>query len=120
MTEFSRKHTANVQDALTEIRRMVETLVEKRDERRDSFVKVIRNAMQTTLAENAEETEKLLAQNGIPRKLAKEATFSAKRQGRFTVFALVDALTRISGSIVNAGDRTEMDERASRLLSLAA
>lgn len=120
VTEFRRNHTVNVKDALTEIRRMVETLVEKRDKRRDGFAKVIRSAMQTTLAENAEETEKVLAQNGIPRKLAKEATLAVGRQGRFTVFSLVDALTRITGNILNAGERTEMDERASRLLSLAA
>ena len=120
ITEFSRKHTANVQDALTEIRRIIEALVEKRDKRRDGFVKVIRSAMQTTLAESAEETERVLAQNGIPRKLAKEATLSANRLGRFTVFSLVDALTRLTGAIANAADRTALDERASRLLTLAA
>ena len=41
-------------------------------------------------------------------------------QGRFTIFALVDALTRIAREAKNAGDRTDVDEKASKLLSFAA
>ena len=120
VVEFSRKHTANVHEALDEIRYMVESLVAKRDARRDGFVHVIRQAMQSKLGDDAEEVGKVLAQNGIPRQLAKKAVEAAERQGRFTVFALVDALTRIAEAIVNAGDRTQLDQRASRLLTLAA
>jgi hypothetical protein len=36
-----------------------------------------------------------------------------------SVFALVDALTRLAGKLPNGGDRTEADERASSLLALA-
>jgi len=32
----------------------------------------------------------------------------------------VDALTRVSKKIVNAGDRTEVDQQAGKLLALAA
>ena len=37
-----------------------------------------------------------------------------------TIFAVVDALTRIAGKLKNGGDRTEADARASALLALAA
>jgi len=43
----------------------------------------------------------------------------AQQQGRFTVFNMVDALTRLSRQIVNAGDRTEVDQQAGSLLALA-
>jgi len=39
---------------------------------------------------------------------------------RFTIFALVDALTRLAREQENAGDRTDADEKASALLALAA
>ncbi len=44
----------------------------------------------------------------------------ARQRGGFTIFALVDALTRISGKLANAGDRSEADAKASALLALAA
>ena len=39
IVDFTRKHTAKVQDGLTEIRRIIEMLVEKRDQRRNAFVR---------------------------------------------------------------------------------
>ncbi|MGD0519572.1 MAG: DUF932 domain-containing protein [Thermoguttaceae bacterium] len=119
VVEFTRKHTANVHDALTEIRRVIEALVRKRDERRDGFLKVVQKAMQTTLGTDAEEVQKVLSQNGIARSLAKEAITVAQEKGRFTIFALVDALTRIAGKIINAGERTGVDQKAAQLLALA-
>ena len=118
--EFSRKHTANVHDALSEIRQAIESLVQKRDQRRDGFVKAVQRAMQTTLGGDAEEVQKALSQNGIPRALAKEAIEIAQEKGRFTIFAMVDALTRIAGKIVNAGERIQVDQKAAGLLALAA
>ena len=52
-------------------------------------------------------------------RLAKEAIEIAQAQGRFTIFAMVDALTRIAGKIVNAGDRVDVDQKAGQLLALA-
>ena len=118
VVEFSRKHTANVHDALGEIRRAIETLVRKRDERRDGFLKAIRQAMETKLGD-AEEVKKVLSQNGIVRGLAKEAIGIAQEKGRFTIFAMVDALTRIAGRMVNAGERLGVDQKAAQLLALA-
>jgi len=119
VVEFSRKHTTNVHDAFSEIRRIVERLVAKRDERRDGFAKVIRRAMETSLGDKTDEVLKILAQRGITRSLAKEALESARQTGRFTVFSLVDALTRISGRMKFAGERVDSDAKASVLLALA-
>ena len=51
--------------------------------------------------------------------MAKRALDIAATQGRFTIFSVVDALTRMAGEIANAGDRSELDSKASRLLALA-
>jgi histone H3/H4 len=120
VVEFSRKHTANVHEALGEIRRAIENLVQKRDQRRDGFVKAVQRAMETTLGSDAEEALKALTQNGIARTLAKEAVEIAKEKGRLTIFAMVDALTRIASRQVNAGERLLVDQKAAGLLSLAA
>jgi hypothetical protein len=120
VVDFSRKHTASVHESLAEIRRIVETLVATRDERKDGFVRLMQKAMETTLGADADEVSKVLSDSGITRTLAKQAIEIARQHGRFTVFALVDALTRIAGEMKNAGDRTEADQRAAKLLSLVA
>lgn len=120
LIDFSRKHTANVGDCLNEIRRIIAGLVDKRDQRRDGFAKVMAKAFKTKLGDNAEQVAKVLYKNGIPRDFAKQALAIAEKQGRFTIFSLVDALTRIAGQYQNAGDRLELDQKAATLLSLAA
>jgi histone H3/H4 len=119
VVEFSRKHTANVHDAFTQIREIVERLVAKRDERRDGFARVIRKAMETQLGGSADEVLKVLSAKGITRSVAKEALKVARQQGRFTIFALVDALTRMSRRMKFAGERTDADARAASVLALA-
>ena len=116
VVEFTRKHTANVHGALADIRQAIEQLVEKRDARRDGFVKVMQKAMQEKLGADAEEAMKVMARNGIPRQLAKDALKIAEQQGAFTIFAIVDALTRLAGQLPNAGDRLETDQKASALI----
>lgn len=118
--DFSRKHTANVHEALTQVRQLIEQLVTRRDERRDGFVNVVRKAMQTKLGQDNEEAMKVLCQHGITRSLATEALKIAEQQGRLTIFAVVDALTRIAGKMKNAGDRTAADTKGASLLALAA
>jgi hypothetical protein len=121
IVEFTRKHTGKVHESLGEIRRIVETLVEKRDARRDGFATLMRKAMVTTLGSDAEEVEKLLGKSGFSRQLAARAVAIAQEQkSRFTVFSVVDALTRMARELTNAGDRTDADQKASRLLALAA
>ena len=74
--------------------------------------------MQTSLGDEAEEVMKVLSSKGITRSSAKQALEIAEREGRFTIFSLVDALTRNAREIGNAGDRADADERAARLLEL--
>ena len=119
VVDFTRKHTANVHEGLGEIRRIIEALVERRDERRDGFVRVLTKAMQETLGADAESVAKELARNGIPRNLARDAIEIARQQGAFTIFALVDALTRLTQKAKYAGDRVQADAKAASLLALA-
>lgn len=118
--EFSRKHTANVHDALSQIRQTVKLLVAQRNRRKDGFVEVVRKAMQTKLGDTADDALKTLQENGIQKKLAEQALEIAREKGAFTIFALVDALTRLSGQVMYAGDRMELDQKAASLLCLVA
>ncbi|NLX24242.1 MAG: DUF945 domain-containing protein [Phycisphaerae bacterium] len=120
VVEFSRKHTANVHEALAEVRQLIERLVTKRDQRRDGFVQVIHNAMRTQFGEDADEAVKVLGRHGIPRNLATKALEQARRSGRLTIFSVVAALTEMVSRYENAGDRTTLDTKSSSLLSLAA
>lgn len=120
VVEVTRKHTANVSEVLGEIRRTIEDLVNKRDARKDGFANAIRKAMSTTLGEDADEVLKVLAEKGITRTLAKKALDLAIEKGRFTIFSVVDALTRLAGEAEFIGDRTVLDEKAASLLALAA
>jgi hypothetical protein len=120
IVDVNRKHTAKVHDALGDVRRAIDSLVTKRDERRDGFVQVIRKAMGERLGNDTEEVLQTLAKQGIKGQLAKRALEIARQQGGFTIFALVDALTRIAQEQQNAGDRLIADESAAKLLALAA
>ena len=120
VVEFSRKHTANVRDSLPDIRRIIQTLAAKRDQRRDAFAKVIQRAMQTKLGNDTDEVTAALVKAGIGPSLAKEVSELAGEQGRFTVFAMVDRLTKLAQRLKNAGERTEVDQQAGKLLVLAA
>lgn len=62
--------------------------------------------MQTRLGNDSEEVLEALAKH--------------REQGRFTIFSLVDALTRIAGEEKNAGDRVGADVKAARLLQLVS
>ena len=120
VVEFSRKHTANVRNSLDEIRMIIESLVARRDQRRDSFASVIQKAMSVRLGTDDEEVTKALCAAKIPRKLVKDAMENARQQGAFTIFSLVDALTKLSQRTLYIGDRTELDSRIGQLLALAA
>lgn len=120
VVEFTRKHTANVHDGLAEIREIIARLVESRDRRRDGFVATIKSAMEHQLSNSADEVLDLLKDHGFTRTLAKQAVELAAQQGRFTVFTVVDALTRIAGRMDFAGVRVETDEKAGQLLTLVA
>ena len=117
---FSRKHTANVHDGLRDIREVIARLVESRDRRRDGFTAVIKKAMEQQFGGTPDKVLELLKDRGITRTMAKQAVELATEQGRFTVFTVVDALTRVAGRMKYAGDRVEADEQAGQLLALVA
>ena len=119
VTEFTRKHTANVHDSLDFIRQYIEQLTKKRDENRDGFVKVIQKAMKAKLGSDQDEVLKVILKNGLPKNLATEAMQIAREKGQFTIFSIVDALTRMAGKLPNAGERTSLDMKAASFLDLA-
>jgi hypothetical protein len=119
IVEFTRKHTGKVHESLGEIRRIVEALVEKRDARRDGFAALMKKAMESALGDS-DEVQKLLSKSGFSRQLAARAVELAQQtQTRFTIFSVVDALTQLARELPNAGERTDADQKASKLLALA-
>ena len=87
VVDFTRKHTANVYEAVADIRGIIARLVETRDahkwdlSRRDGFDQVVKKAMETRLGSSSDEVLKVLAKQGITRTLAKEALEIARRHG---------------------------------------
>jgi hypothetical protein len=116
--ELNRKHTANVREGLDEIRTAIQRLVARRDARRDGFVQIVKRAMETRF-EDEDEAQKALAKTGIGQRLTRQAIELARQQGRFTIFSVLDAVTRIAGKIANAGERAKIDQQAGSLLELA-
>lgn len=120
VVEVTRRHMGNVQNALFDIRQAITQLVSKRDQRRDAFAKGVKLAMKTTLGQDADEVRKVLGKQGVSSRLVEQALQLAGPQASYSVFAIVDALTRIAGRCENAGDRLVLDQKAATLLSLAA
>jgi hypothetical protein len=118
VVEFTAKHTSKVAESLSEMRRILGRLVERRDARREGFAKVIARAMEEKLGVEAEDVLKELGRNGIPQGIGRQAVKLIEGKGRFTIYALVDALTRLAREVPNAGDRTDLDQKAAGLLHL--
>ena len=68
----------------------------------------------------SDDAHKLLAQHGISSRIAEQVVQLAGQRTPYTVFGVVDALTRIAGRYENAGDRLVVDQKAASLLSVAA
>jgi len=55
----------------------------------------------------------------VPKNLVEEACALCHREGRrFSVWSLVEALTRLNRDVVYAGQRSEMDHMAASLFAL--
>jgi hypothetical protein len=120
VTEYTRRHTGLADSAFTEIRRIIETLVAKRDERKDAFAGVIAKAMKTRYGQDAWEVTKQLMEAGFTKILATRAAAIAEEKGRFSIWSIVDALTQLSREQTFAGSRSVADAKAATLLALAA
>ncbi len=116
--DLKRKHTANVHRGLGEIRHAIHRLVAKRDSRRDRFAEIVKRAMSERF-EDSEEAYKAVMKTGVGQRLAKQAVELARQQGRLTIFSMVDAVTRLSGKMINAGDRNTVDQQVGQLMALA-
>ncbi len=114
VVELKRRHIGDVREALHDVRGAIAQLVQKRDERRDSFASGIRTAMQTRFGEDAEEVRKQLAKHGVSSRLAEQVVQVAEQQASFSVFGIVDAMTRLAGRYENAGDRLLVDQKRPR------
>jgi len=119
VVDYSRKHTANVHEGLYDVRAIIESLVGSRDQRRDSFAAVMRKAMSERLGNDKEEVAKVLSHYNLSKGLVDEAMEMAFLAGEFTIFTIVDALTKLSQRTRYAGDRAALDARIGRLLELA-
>ena len=89
-------------------------------QRRDGFLRLMQKAMREKLGTDADEVANVLSKQGINRQFAKQALELARQQGGFTIFAIVDALTRISQECANAGDRLDADQQAASLFDLVS
>jgi hypothetical protein len=120
VVEWTRKHTAKVGEGLSEIRKIIENLVQKRDERKDGFYRLIQKAMETRVGDDADKVMAQVMKQGITRQVAKQALEIAQQQGILTVWSLVDALTRLAKESSFAGERSEADVKAASLLELVS
>lgn len=121
IVEWSRKHTGKVDESLTHIRRVIEQLVETRDDRKDEFARVVAKAMNEKIGDSPDEAAAFLAKHAISRSLIKQAVAKVAEHGStFNLFVLVDTLTQLTGRIAFVGDRTEADQKVSKMLALAA
>lgn len=119
VVEVTRKHTGRVKESLAAIREVVETLVAKRDERKDGFAAVVAKAMATRYGQDADEAMTLLAKAGFTKTLAQQAAKLTATRGAFTIWSVVDALTQLARELSFAGSRADADQKASALLALA-
>jgi hypothetical protein len=117
VVDYSRKHTSSVRDGLNDIRELIEALIQRRDERKERFERGIELALSTKIGSDLDEVSKLIVAKGIPRNLVDNAAKVVA--GNLTLFAWVDALTRASGSIKFAGNRTALDQKIGSLMTLA-
>jgi hypothetical protein len=119
ITEYTRRHTGAVDNAFSEIRRIIEALVTKRDARKDAFAAVIANAMRTRYGHDAKEVIEQMVGAGFMKNLATRAASIAEKKGRFSIWSVVDALTQANREHAFAGNRSEADAKAATLLALA-
>ncbi len=120
LVSYSRKHTASVETALGDFRKIIRHLVESSSVRRDKFAQSISKAQHTPLGTCPDQVSKVLTGFGIAAGSVHDAVDAmASKPGRFSVYNALDSLTRITGRLQNAGDRVEQDSKIGQLLALA-
>lgn len=118
--EYSIRHTLRIEASLGEVKAAIEQIARKRDQLKDTFTEVLRKAATTVLGEEADDVLKAVGRT-IPKHLVEEACDLCHREGRrFSVWALVEALTRLNREVIYAGQRSDLDRMAASLFALAA
>lgn len=117
---YSRKHNAQVETALENIRQLMRRVVDSSSARKDAFAKALACAQRTKLGSCSEEVIKVLRSCGIGVSYVRPAVAAmADKSDGYTVYNVVDSLTRLTGRLVNAGDRFAQDSKIGQLLALA-
>ena len=97
---------------------MIESLVEVKVERQSRFAEMIQRAKKATIGSDFEEASKILRSHSLPMGMINNAKKVVGNNN--SVFAWVDALTRASGRIEFAGNRSALDSKIGKLLALAS
>lgn len=114
-----RKHLGDVRQGLDQIGRVIEALERRRNERRDEFARVVRKAQRLRFGHKPDEVWLRLRNLGFGSRLTRRVLDSTLSEGRLTIFAVTEALTRLSQSQTYAAERTALDIQATSLLTLA-
>jgi hypothetical protein len=114
-----RRHSGDVRQGLDQIRRVIEALERRRSERRDEFVRVVRKAQRLRLGHQPDEVLVRLLELGFDPRLARRAVDTVLSEGRLTIFAVAESLTRLSHAQAYVAERTALDTKAASLLTLA-
>ncbi|MCI0331937.1 MAG: DUF932 domain-containing protein [Planctomycetes bacterium] len=120
VTEFTRRHIGNVYESLAAVRTIIQRLVDRKHQRRDTFARVIGRAMRERYGRDGEEVATKLMKAGFAKELSRRATELARQKGGYSIWAVVEAITQLNRETPFAGRRNETDQKASQLLSLAA
>ena len=89
VVELKRRHIGNIQEALDDIREAIGQLVDKRDERRDSFANGIKLAMRhDAWRRTPKKSTRCSASKALVPRLAEQAIELAGPQATYSVFAL--------------------------------
>lgn len=117
--DYSIRHTLKIETSLGEVQATIDHIVRKRDRLKDSFTEVLKRAAAKVLSDEAEDVLKAVGRT-VPKHLVEEACDLCHREGRrFSVWALVEALTRLNREVVYAGQRNDRDRMAASLFTLA-
>jgi hypothetical protein len=120
VVEFSRKHTANVHEALAEVRQLIERLVTKREP-----TSATASCRSSTRCEHSirrgprTRPVKVLGRHGIPRKSGHQRPGTGSQVRSVVHLSVVPPLTEMVSRYRGRRDRTTLGHQDSLLLSLA-
>lgn len=116
-TKFRRRHIGK--DIVTECLNTMNDMIESsRRQAPDGFAAVVKAAMEAGV--DADKAAAILATKGLSKQLAQAAIESADKDGHLTVWALVDAITRLAREESYTAERMDVDRIGASLLTEVA